>query len=203
MRKPKLRELAEAVRAVLTGPYTTRFPAEPSPAGAAYRGKGEFDTDSCIACGACTEVCPAGAIERVDTLDADPPVRAIVRHHDRCIFCGLCEENCTTEKGIHLTQEYDLSCFDRADCIVSHEEPLAICEMCGAPIASYAHIRWVAERVGGLRFANPTLALTVEPRPSLEPISPRDKDRPPDRSDIIRVLCPNCRRTVILNEVWG
>lgn len=203
MRKPKLRELKEALTAVLFGPYTHPFPAEPSPAAEAYRGKGEFNDDTCIACGACAEVCPAGAIEVIDKLDQIPPVRAIVRYHDRCVFCGLCEEDCTTEDGIHLTNEYDLSCFDRADCIVALEKPLAICEMCGVPIATYAHLKWVAEHVGGRRFANPTLALTVEPRPALEPISPRDPDRPAGRSDILRVLCPNCRRTVILTEVWG
>ena len=26
---------------------------------------------------------------------------------------------------------------------------------------------------------------------------------PPDRSDVLRVLCPTCRRVVILTEVWG
>ena len=203
MRKPKLRELKEAIRAFVKGPYTTKVPAEPSPAAENYRGKGEFDEDKCIACGGCAEVCPANAIEMIDKLDADPPVRAIVRYHDRCAFCGACEEQCATQGGVHLTNEYDLSCFDRKDCIVSTEKPLAMCEMCGAPIATYAHIKWVAEQVGPRRFANPTLALTVEPRPSLDPISPRDKDRPPDRSDILRVLCPTCRRTVILTEVWG
>jgi hydrogenase-4 component H len=203
MRKPKLRELKEAITAILRGPYTTKFPAEPSPAAEAYRGKGEFDEDKCIACGACAEVCPANAIEVIDKLDADPPVRAIVRHHDRCAFCGLCEDECTTKEGVHLTNEYDLTAFDREDCIVAIEKPLVLCEMCGAPIATYDHLKWVAEQVGARRFANPTLALTVEPRPALEPISPRDKDRPPERSDILRVLCPNCRRVVILTEVWG
>ncbi|NQT53928.1 4Fe-4S dicluster domain-containing protein [bacterium] len=203
MRKPKLRELKEAVKAVLYGPYTHPFPAEPLPAAEAYRGKGEFNDDTCIACGACAEVCPAGAIEVHDKLDQEPPVRAIVRYHDRCAFCGLCEENCTTEDGVHLTNEYDLSCFDRADCIVSLEKPLAMCEVCGAAIATYAHIRWVAEQVGARRFANPTLALTVEPRSAAEPISPRDPSRPVDRSDILRVLCPTCRRQVILTEVCG
>ena len=57
MRKPKLRELGEAIKAVVLGPYTTKFPAEPSPAPPAYRGKGKFQEDKCIGCGDCIEAC--------------------------------------------------------------------------------------------------------------------------------------------------
>ena len=39
MKKPKLRELGEAVRALITGPATTRFPAEPYEAPPGFRGK--------------------------------------------------------------------------------------------------------------------------------------------------------------------
>ena len=200
MRKPKLRELKEAVRALLFGPYTARELPDADPN---YRGEGQFDEDKCVACGGCAQVCPANAIEVIDKRDADPPVREIRRYHDRCVFCGACEQECLTQGGVHLTPEYDLACFDRDDCIVSIEKPLVLCEMCGAIIGTQAHLRWVAQQVGARRFANPTLALTLEPRPTLEPIPERDKSLPPDRSDILRVLCPTCRRVVILTEVWG
>ena len=51
MRLPKLRELKEAITAVLRGPYTARFPAEPTPLPEAFRGQPVFDEDECVGCG--------------------------------------------------------------------------------------------------------------------------------------------------------
>ena len=42
MKKPKLRELKEAVTALWKGPYTIDFPRSPSPVAAEYRGKPEY-----------------------------------------------------------------------------------------------------------------------------------------------------------------
>jgi formate hydrogenlyase subunit 6/NADH:ubiquinone oxidoreductase subunit I len=42
--------------------------------------------DTCIACGACVEACPEGAIEAKD------PVYTIVA--EKCIDCGTCEATC-------------------------------------------------------------------------------------------------------------
>ncbi len=42
--------------------------------------------DNCIACGACVDVCPEGAIEAKD------PVYTIIA--EKCIDCGTCEATC-------------------------------------------------------------------------------------------------------------
>ena len=62
MRLPKLRELKEAVTAVMSPRFTTRFPATPCTVPERYRGKPEFDPDSCVGCGACVNVCPTKAL---------------------------------------------------------------------------------------------------------------------------------------------
>jgi formate hydrogenlyase subunit 6/NADH:ubiquinone oxidoreductase subunit I len=56
LRYPKLRELKEAVIAVFSPRFTTRFPAKPCIVPERYRGKVEFDLESCIGCGACVNV---------------------------------------------------------------------------------------------------------------------------------------------------
>ena len=204
MKKPKLRELGEAIKAVVRGPATIKFPFEPYEAPEGFRGKPKYSEDDCIGCGACAEVCPSQCIALVDDTEAKPPVRRLAIHFDACIFCGQCELNCTTEKGVHLTTEYDLACFDRTACLETVEKELVLCEVCGAVVGCRDHLLWVAERLGAKRYANPTLVLLADGELGLvSGESHRDPDRPPDRSDTMRVLCPKCRRTTVLRETWG
>lgn len=204
MKKPKLRELGEAVKALVRGPITIKFPAEPYEAPDGFRGKPKYDEDECIGCGACAQVCPSQCIDLVDDVGADPAVRRLQIHFDACIFCGQCELNCTTEKGVRLTTEYNLACFDRSTCLETVEKTLVLCEVCGAVIGARDHLLWVAERLGAKRYANPTLILLADGELGLvSGESRRDPDRPLDRSDTMRVLCPACRRTTVLRETWG
>ncbi len=204
MKKPKLRELGEAVKALVRGPATIKFPFEPYEAPEGFRGKPTYSEDDCIGCGACAEVCPSQCIALVDDTEAKPPVRRLAIHFDACIYCGQCELNCITEKGVHLTTEYDLACFDRTACLETIEKELVLCEVCGAVVGCRDHLLWVAERLGAKRYANPTLILLADGELGLvSGESHRDPDRPPDRSDTMRVLCPKCRRTTVLRETWG
>ena len=112
MKYPKLRELKEAITVIFSPRFTTKFPYEPHKVPESYRGKPEFDPDHCIGCGACVNVCPTLALTMEDDLQASPPVRRITRRYDTCIFCGNCQDSCTTEKGIKLTNEWDLATLD-------------------------------------------------------------------------------------------
>ena len=204
MRKPKLRELKEAVRALIFGPYTTKYPFEPHEPADGFRGKPEFDTDGCVGCGACAEVCPAVSITVTDLPDADPPKRVIEQRWDKCIFCGQCELLCTTKEGIRLTKQYDMSTLDRAECRQQIEHELVICEVCGAVVGTIKHLRWVAERLGAKAYANPTLIVLADGSMQL---ARREAGRPDAptlaRSDMMRIQCPACRRTTVIRELWG
>ncbi|MDY6913120.1 MAG: 4Fe-4S dicluster domain-containing protein [Planctomycetota bacterium] len=204
MRKPKLRELKEAVKAVIFGPYTSKYPFKPHTPPDGFRGKPEFDEEECIGCGACAEVCPALAIKVIDDPEAAKPVRRLVQRCDKCIFCGQCELNCTTKKGITLTKTYDMSTLDRAEPRTEIEHELVICEVCGAVVGTRKHLRWVAQRLGAKAYANPTLIVCADGSMKL---AAKDAGRPGEpalaRSDMMRIACPACRRTLVVRELWG
>jgi hydrogenase-4 component H len=204
VRKPKLRELKEAVRALLLGPYTTKFPAKPHEPPDGFRGKPQFDEDECIGCRACAEVCPALAIQVIDDTQTDPPKRRLELHYDKCVFCGQCELNCTTKEGVKLSKIYDLATLDRSECVEKIEHDLVLCEVCGVIVGTPKHLRWVAEQLGAKAYANPTLIVSADGSMRL---AAKDGGRRQDpilaRSDMMRIMCPECRRTTVIRELWG
>ncbi|MHC4572675.1 MAG: 4Fe-4S dicluster domain-containing protein [Planctomycetota bacterium] len=199
MRWPKLRELKEAVVAVssvLPGRrFTTRFPAEPCVVPERYRGKPEFDLDTCTGCGACVNVCPTEALTQVDDLEANPPVRKITLRYDTCIFCGNCQDYCTTGESIKLSNKWDLAGLDRESMRETHEFELQMCEKCGALIGAKKHLVWLYEKLGPLAYTNPSLLLAKSsglfPKPQDTEQQPADQTV--QTSDFMRILCPKCK----------
>lgn len=195
MRLPKLRELKEAVIAVFSPRFTTRFPAEPCVVPEKYRGKAEFDLDTCIGCGACVNVCPTQALTQVDDMQANPPVRKITYRYDACIFCGNCSENCTTETGINLSNEWDLAGLDREAMAETHEFELQLCEKCGALIGPKKHLIWLYEKLGPLAYTNPSLLLAKsgELLTESQDVQQQQADKDIQTSDFMQILCPKCK----------
>jgi len=201
LRWPKIRELREAVVAVFSPRFTTRFPAKPCQVPERYRGKPEFDEKECIGCSACVNVCPTQALTMSDETKSNPPVRRIVQRYDCCIFCGNCQDNCTTEKGIRLTDQWDLATLDRESTKQIHEHELQLCEKCGAIIGAKKHLIWLYERLGPLAYTNPSLIVAKSAdlkHPGLEELSRQAKQAPPKDADIqpgdfMKILCPSCK----------
>ena len=192
MRLPKLRELKEAVIAVFSPRFTTRFPAEPCVVPETYRGKPEFDLDACIGCGACVNVCPTEALAQSDDVEVNPPVRKITLRYDTCIFCANCSDNCTTEDGIKLSNEWDLAGLDREAMSETHEFELQMCEKCGAIIGTKKHLIWLYEKLGPLAYTNPSLLIAKSGELLKKPqVTQPDEDFRP--SDFMRILCPKCK----------
>ena len=204
MRKPKLRELKEAIRAFVRGPYTnTDFPAKPAEPVKEFRGAPEFHEEDCVGCTACAQVCPAKAIHVTDDLETEPPVRRLVIHYDECIFCGQCELNCITDKGVTQSNKYDLATFDRAQARNSVEKELVLCEVCGEVVGTLQHLKWIANKLDAKKYTNPTLIMVDEPGYFVARHESKRKGVPPDRSDLMKILCPRCRRATVLRELWG
>jgi NADH-quinone oxidoreductase subunit I len=95
--------------------FTRQYPEEKWIPPASYRGRPvlvqeDDGSERCVACGLCSRVCPALAIE----VQAGETEREKERYPEkfeinmvRCIFCGFCEEVCP-EEAIVMSDEYEL-----------------------------------------------------------------------------------------------
>jgi hydrogenase-4 component H len=204
MKKPKLRELAEAIRSLIKGPYTSKFPAEPHTPAKNFRGAPKYSEEGCIGCTGCVNVCPPDAIEFIDDTSKNPPQRKMIVHHDICIFCGQCQKYCTTRDdspaGITLGSDYNLAVFDRKDAVNSVEKELAVCEVCKEPITTKAHLDWIAKRLGPLTFSNPTLFIARLKELDLVDESIAETVKDLTRGDRIRILCARHRSQTALER---
>jgi len=202
---PKLRELREAITSLFSRPYTTKFPAVPVEPVDGFRGKPEFSEDDCVGCGACSQVCVGHAIQMIDpeepVKNGKKAVRKMEVRYDMCNFCGNCEAHCITQKGIQLTKTYDLSCFDRNLAVESIEKDLVVCELCSAIVTTRDHLKWLARRLGTLAYGNPTLLLVNQRE--LIPVESGQPGEEIRHPDILKVLCPKCRQTVVVKDIWG
>ena len=110
--------------------FTIEYPEEkwtPSPA---FRGRPVLVEDNgierCVACGLCSRVCPALAIEvqasETEYLKERYPVVFEINML-RCIFCGFCEEVCP-EEAIVMSQEYELTFTSQEDGIFGKDKLL-------------------------------------------------------------------------------
>lgn len=203
MKKPKLNELKEAIRALINGPYTSSFPYGPALIAEEFRGKPVYHEEDCIGCGACSEVCPAHAIEITHEKHDGKIFKLLTVHLDICVYCGTCVEKCTTKKGITQNREFDLAVFDRTDAIEKVEKEMIVCELCNEPFATRDHLKWIYRKIGAIAASNWTLTLVGSDELGMIDHATGRDNRKIGRTDNMRILCPECRRNVILTEEWG
>jgi hydrogenase-4 component H len=200
MRLPKVRELVEAIKALVKGPYTSKFPKVAHKPHPNFRGQPKFNDAKCVGCLACEEVCPVEAIAHRDLVgNASAAKRIMVHYTDTCIFCGQCEAACITDhEGIKLSNDWELSFFDRSEAQETIEKELALCEICASPIATKDHLKWISEKIGELTYSNPTLYLSRLKGLGIidDNIISALEDK--GRSDRVKILCAPCRRKTTL-----
>lgn len=92
--------------------FTYKYPEERFKPAASFRGRPvlveENGTERCVACGLCSRVCPALAIEVQASETEREKERYPIKFEInmvRCIFCGFCEEVCP-EEAIVMSNEY-------------------------------------------------------------------------------------------------
>jgi hydrogenase-4 component H len=196
------RILKEAIKALLKGPYTSKFPYQPHKPYERFRGRPKFQEKYCIGCTACVNVCPSGALSFEDKTENTRALRRLTHRVELCIFCGQCQANCPTEKGIILTDEFDLATTGkRQDLKQTIEKELAPCEYCGEVIAPGEQMRWVSGKLGSLTFSNPSLMVGYLRDLNLaaqENLFSEKKEFL--RADRFKILCPKCRREAVLKS---
>jgi NADH-quinone oxidoreductase subunit I len=94
--------------------FTVRYPEEKFKPQPSFRGRPvlveEQGVERCVACGLCSRVCPALAIEvqaSETELEKERYPEKFEINMVRCIFCGFCEEVCP-EEAIIMSNEYEL-----------------------------------------------------------------------------------------------
>lgn len=119
-----LRTMIESLKGLLK-PSTVPYPYKSIPPAEGYRGKPLYDREKCIGCGACSQVCPAGAI----TLKDEGAKRTLRVWYGHCAFCGRCEDSCTWE-GIKLSREFLVVVYNKEEAEDRVEVELEPCSSC-------------------------------------------------------------------------
>ena len=126
---PRPQAIAQAIASLLGLEIDTSEDYWGVPEG--FRGLPKFDAEKCVACGACANTCPTGAMSFEDG-EAE---RAMRVNYGLCIYCATCEEVCP-EEGVRLTGEYRAFFKSKEEMVKGIEVPLRRCANCGRPFAT-------------------------------------------------------------------
>ena len=127
---------------VSAGKPAAKYPFAPYEVSPDFRGKPEYKPEQCIACAACTKVCPANAL--VMETDLQNGERRWEISMARCIFCGRCEEICPTQ-AITLSPNFEMAVTNKADLYEEARFELAACSCCGEYFAPAKLVQLVAD----------------------------------------------------------
>jgi NADH-quinone oxidoreductase subunit I len=109
--------------------FTRQYPEEKWEPPPAFRGRpvlvvNENGVERCVACGLCSRVCPALAIEvQASETELEKERYPVLFEINmlRCIFCGFCEEVCP-EEAIVMSDEYILTFTSQKEAVFGKDK---------------------------------------------------------------------------------
>jgi len=137
---PRPQAIVKAIAQILGAKIEEKGDFWAAPEG--FRGRHEFDSEKCIGCGACAQVCSSDAIEVID----EDGRRSIRVNYGHCSFCAFCQDECPTN-AIRLTREYHLLTNDRETTYVVNDVDLLECSLCGGNFFPERQIDWALKRI--------------------------------------------------------
>lgn len=126
-----IKGLSLTLKTMFKPKFTMEYPEVKFIPPASYRGRPvlaleENGDERCVACGLCSRVCPALAIE-VQAAETEKEKERYPEKFEinmiRCIFCGFCEEVCP-EEAILMSKDYELAFTNREDAIYGKDKLL-------------------------------------------------------------------------------
>lgn len=100
--------LAEVIKRVFSRPSTRKYPKEKRIVPKGFRGRVNWNRETCIFCMMCAINCPTNAI----TINKEKREWSI--DIGKCIFCGRCHDVCPTKpKSVYNTDIFELSDYYR------------------------------------------------------------------------------------------
>lgn len=123
--------LALTLKNMFRPSFTMEYPEVKFEPPSSYRGRPVLveepnGEERCVACGLCSRVCPALAIE-VQAAETDREKERYPEKFEinmlRCIFCGFCEEVCP-EEAIVMSKDYEMVFTNREDAIYGKDKLL-------------------------------------------------------------------------------
>ncbi len=126
-----LKGMSLTFRQMFRPKVTLQYPEQKFVPPASYRGRPVLvqennGVERCVACGLCSRVCPALAIE-VQAAETELEKERYPQKFEinmlRCIFCGFCEEVCP-EEAIVMSKDYELVFTNREDAIYGKDKLL-------------------------------------------------------------------------------
>lgn len=103
------------IKQMFVPPVTMHYPDEKWTVAERFRGLIKCDTDACIVCDQCKNICPPACIDipwKREPGVSGKMVVAFTIDYSKCIFCGLCVEVCPVT-CIYHSHDYEIASYTR------------------------------------------------------------------------------------------